>query len=192
MLKLAKDTQSNEIVETKVEVKPVLIKRQVQPKKSRNGNYKLLEKEVLKEFIPVKLPDDIGTCGNIDNEIEPMPNWRDNNWEKARENRFHRKISAPYLLATLCAIFKGLVIDTEGQEGYKVTWFVALQHKQTGKYITFYDYKGGTSYGSDYYPAKRKSATDKQFLKDVKTLLKIISDERFPHPYDGCVIGEEA
>lgn len=152
----------------------------LEPTKNRNANYKLLA--ITKAFIPENPDNIVGTCANIQNQIEGE--WGSVNYD----DTFCAKVSAPYVLARLCALFNGLKIDVGGQEYYKVTWQTVLKHKKTGHIVTFYDYKGGISYGSDIYGNK----TPKEFIKDVQKLLKILSDERCPHPYDGCVVGEIA
>lgn len=153
-------------------------------KKSRNANYKLLE--IVSKFKPVGDDRMEGTCANIREQIEP--------WGSTKEMiRDYDKTlcggtSAPYLLARLCALFEGLKLNVGGQEFYKTTWETILEHKKTGHVITFYDCKSAASYGSDVYG----DDTPKEFIKDVKALIKVLKDERCPHPYDGCVVGEVA
>ena len=151
--------------------------RPLNVKKSRSANYKLLS--IAKKFEPVGIEHLVDTCANIIYEIETI--------ETPWEETFTANVSAPYVLARLCALFHGLQIDVGGQEYYKVTWTTILRHKKTGEIVTFYDYKGAISYGS-----KIDGPMSDNFLKDVKKLLKVLSDERCPHPYDGCVVGEIA
>lgn len=156
-------------------------------KKRRNNDAKLLV--VKNKWIPTSREDSDGgrpTCSNIAWSVEPSPKEIEKHnawWEKT----FEANVSSPYLLARLCAMFDGLNIETHGQESYKITWFVALRHKETNELLTFYDYKGGASYGSTYGAEKSKS-----FVRDVRSLLKALRSDRFPHPYDGCVVGEIA
>lgn len=125
----------------------------------------------------------VGTCGNISDVVDPYDFKTPNGYRET----FKGKNSAPMILARL--VSAGVPITVHGQEGYKTTWEVILTHKLSGHVMTFYDYKGGISYGSD---VREKSETNQEFLKDVKTLLKALGDDQFPHPYDGCAIGEEA
>lgn len=149
-----------------------------EPQKRRDADYGLLA--ITKQF--KNEPDTekiVGTCANIRDTVEK---------DLEYEDCFYSQVSAPYVLARLCALFEDLTIQVCGQEGYKVTWQVILTHKKTGHVITFYDYKGGISYGSDVFGAK----TPKSFIKDVQTLLNVLKNDRCPHPYDGCVVGEIA
>lgn len=161
-------------------------------KKRRNNNRKLLD--VLNAFEPAN-PDDIaGTCGNIQSVINPKfdINPKTGKWENVggifKGKCFYDKVSAPYLLAKLAASYPGVQISTEGQDGYKVTWTIALKHKDTGATFTFYDWKGAASFGSNIFPDELKG----QLKMDFILLIKALADPRFPHPYDGCVIGEVA
>lgn len=146
--------------------------------KRRNADYSLLE--ACKAFEPASPECINGTSGNISFELFP---YKSIETYKA----FYDYISAPMLLARLCAGFTGLQLSVGGQENYKTTWDVALKHKKSGLIVTFYDYKGAPSIGSNYDASKNKV-----FLKDVKALVKALTNERFPHPYDGCVVGEVA
>jgi len=144
--------------------------------KARNANYKL--KDVAKLFSP-GLPEAAeGTCGNIRRQIEG-DTWRGSIGEST---------SAPYLLARLCALFEDLRIQTSGQSGYKCTWATVLVHPETGHVVTFYDYKGSAAFGSDVYGKNAPKA----FIRDLKKLIRALKDDRCPHPYDGCVVGEVA
>lgn len=142
----------------------------------RQGNAKLLA--ATKAFKP-DTPDQIeGTCGNIQQNI----------WGEKYEDSLGQRVNAPFLLARLCAAFNGLQIQVGGQEDYKTTWSTVLVHIDTGYVVTFYDWKGGASLGSNVYGKDIPA----EFLKDVRALVEALCDDRFPHPYDGCVVGEEA
>lgn len=151
-------------------------------KKSRNHNPKLLA--VVHKFEPTDITRIGSTCAYIQNLIEPQRFELGGNWEET----LAAKVSAPYVLARLCSLFNGLQIKSSGQDAYKVTWETALKHKETGHVVTFYDYKGGISYGSNVYSKE----TPKAFVRDLKKLIKTLADDRCPHPYDGCVVGEIA
>ena len=135
-----------------------------QPETQRNS-----DRTLLKAFGPFKLcgQDRPSTDGNIHFEL----------------GQICYMVSAPMLLARL--VSGGMSPMVLGQEGYKITWEVALKHETTGAILTFYDWKGGASYGSC-------GSSDIVFLADVKALLAALTNPRFPHPYDGCVVGEIA
>jgi len=145
------------------------------PPSNRNANYELTS--IAKQF--KSGGEMVGTCANIQQQIEDGHNY---------DSSFSNNVSAPYVLARLCALFNGLKIEANGQKSYKTTWEVVLTHTKTGHVLTFYDYKGGISYGSNIYGKE----TPEDFIKDVKNLLQVLADNRCPHPYDGCVIGEIA
>lgn len=155
--------------------------------KSRNANYKLLE--VNKLFVPAIGAGDVQTSGNIKNIVEPPPKTI-SDFDNYYNNSFGGLVSAPMALSRLIALFEGIQIETFGQSGYKITWNIALVHPETGYILTFYDYKGGISYGSSADPSDKVRM--KAFVRDVKKLLKVLKDERCPHPYDGCAVGEVA
>lgn len=156
----------------------------LKPTKDRNANYKLLS--IAKKFKSVGADRMDGTCANIKELIEPWGSTKE--MIRDYDKTLSGGTSAPYVLARLCALFEGLQIQVDGQAGYKTTWNVVLEHKETGHVVTFYDYKSGASYGSDIYGNK----APKEFVRDLKTLIKVLKDGRCPHPYDGCVVGEVA
>lgn len=149
-------------------------------RKRRNHDKSLLE--IADKFKPTSIDRIYGTCGNIKQDVEG--NFDTKDWDKC----FAAAVAAPYLLARLCAMFAGLQIQSNGQEEYKVTWKVVLEHVETGHVVTFYDWKGGSSFGSDVSGEN----APKPFISDVKKLIQSLRNDRFPHPYDGCVIGEIA
>lgn len=158
----------------------------------RNHNRNLLSAMEAFEIADPELIE--GTCGNIASLVNPTfdKNPKTGNWESVgglfKGKHFYDKVSAPFLLAKLVASFPGLKVSCEGQDGYKVTWTVVLKHKATGAIFTFYDWKGAASIGSNLMPSDVKG----QLKADFLLLIKALADPRFPHPYDGCVIGEVA
>jgi len=157
-----------------------------QPTERRNADYKLLD--ALKPFIQGTDNDLNNTCGNIQSVFEDYI-LTDNSYKTKyglnRQKAFYDLVSAPMLLARLVSAgFKPIV---EGQDGYKVTWIMALKHEPTGCTLTFNDWKGGSSYGSCMAGLENKA-----FRRDVLKVLKALMNPRFPHPYDGCVVGEIA
>lgn len=141
-------------------------------KKPRDADYSLVVDAL--PFEPVGSESFSGTCANIKEDLGLTG--------------FYDMVESPYLLARLCALFDGLKVEAYGQESYKVTWQTALKHKETGHILAFYDYKGGASLASSVYG---KNAPDK-FLSDAKNLIEALVDDRCPHPYDGCCVGEIA
>ena len=159
----------------------------------RNANYTLLKAFDLFESIAEIPDDDQQYCGNIQSSVMGMPD-ADNiglngiiypKTKLASNKSFYDQVSAPMLLARL--VSAGCKVSVEGQDGYKVTWQVILKHKKTGHIIYFYDWKGGPSFGSN-----ADGMQSKQFIKDVVKLINTLTDAQFPHPYDGCVVGEIA
>lgn len=134
----------------------------------RSADYKLLS--IFKKFSHGG--EVVGTCGNLDYSMKLS---------------FKDDVSAPMLLSRL--VSAGVPIEVLGQDGYKITWQAVLTHKPSGHVVTFYDWKGGVSWGSD---VRGVEGADEGFLRDVERLLCALGNPRFPHPYDGCVVGEEA
>lgn len=151
-----------------------LIKDVVQPEESRKANYKLLD--AFNDFESVSDEFSKGTYGNIQNVIYP-------NWVKVP--RFYDEVSAPMLLARL--VSAGFTPSVQGQNGYKTTYNFTMRHKRSGCIVTFYDYKGASSFG-----ACERGHSNKKFQMVLKKIIKALTNPRFPHPYDGCVVGEIA
>jgi hypothetical protein len=152
----------------------------------RTADYSLLK--IAEAFEPAAPEASHGTCGNIQSQVYGDP-FIGKSFERNPDYApLYDRVSAPMMLARLCSLFHGLRIDVGGQEYYKVTWTVVLRHKETGHVVTFYDWKGGSSIGSDVYG----KGTPKSFIRDVKKLVEVLCNERCPHPYDGCVVGEIA
>jgi hypothetical protein len=144
----------------------------------RNADYKLLK--IAEKFEAAELPD--VSSGNIQYQIYDL------NSSESFYTKFCQHVSAPMGLSRLIALFSGLRIASHGQGAYKITWEVALKHKKSGLVITFYDWKGGLSMGSNLGMGKLKASAK----KDILELLNVLINERCPHPYDGCKVGEEA
>lgn len=147
----------------------------------RSANYGLLKG--LAPFTPSKdTSDRDGTSGNIQFQV----NGQDGPGMLNEGKSLYELVSSPMLLSRLCAGFEGLTVETSGQSAYKITWFVALVHSTSGIIVTFYDWKGAASIGSSVGRA------DGQFRRDLELLLRSLTDDAFPHPYDGCRVGEMA
>lgn len=163
-----------------------MIKDIQQPEKSRNHDIRLLKP--FEAFEPVESQDDTyGTSGNIKVEFEKWnigSNTYKTPYGKDSQKPFYDLISAPMLLARLAA---SGVASIFCERTYKTTFYGAMKHKETGCIVTFYDWKGASGYGSC-----RKGLENEAFKKDVIKVLRALINPRFPHPYDGCVIGEIA
>lgn len=157
-----------------------------QPSKCRNNDVKLLNAFKVFETTTQSVEE---TCGNIKECYEyynMTTHSYDTKYGKEQQNSFYHLVSAPMLLSRLIAA--GFTPTVYGQDGYKVTWEFVLKHKDTGHIVTFYDFKGGPSFGSDVYGDN----VPESFKKDLLRILKALINPRFPHPYDGCVVGEIA
>ena len=161
-------------------------------KTRRNANYKLLGSLEAFEAVDSSLSD--GTHGNIEGLVNGEIKRNDKKEYKYVGGAFKggksiwQAISAPFLLAKLVASFRGIKIETHGQNAYKITWMAVLKHKESGAIITFYDWKGGASIGSNLNPDE----VTPELKKDLFALVRALADPHFPHPYDGCSIGEVA
>lgn len=136
--------------------------------KSRKADYPLLNK--IKNFKAGAEPDN--STGLRHAEIE---------------SNLYEKVSSPMLLARLVALIPGLKIETFGQLSYKITWHVAIEHS-SGLTLTFYDFKGAASIGIE----ETSKPLTKSQIKDINNLIHVLTNERCPHPYDDCVVGEIA
>ncbi len=150
----------------------------------RSADYSLLD--ALKAFESADSSLLAGTCGNIQTQFNPE--WKNGAMQGGifGGESFYEAVSAPFLLAKLVAGYPGLSVNAEGQDAYKITWTVVLKHKSSGNVVTFYDWKGGSSFGGNLTSAKGK------FKTDLIALLLALVNQNFPHPYDGCRIGEIA
>ena len=158
---------------------------------SRNANYELLES--VSAWEPAPSDSMGGTCGNIQYHVNGEYDFDSRKYKGGilGGKSLYDAVQAPYLLARLMAGFTGLQVSANGQEAYKTTWDTAIKHKRTGAIVTFYDWKGAASIGS-CDKALSLVKTDKGFKADLKALVRALTDERFPHPYDGCTVGEIA
>lgn len=148
--------------------------------KSRNADYKLLKVFEKFEQVSESLADN--TSGNISDILYKVEYTDD--YKKVGQS-YYEMVNTPMFLARL--VSAGYTPKVEGQSGYKITWRITLRHKKTKAIATFYDYKGYSSFGCNDIGYKSKA-----FIKDLKKLTLALANNRFPHPYDGCVVGEIA
>lgn len=164
----------------------------IQPRHNseREGDYIKAESivkkwEVTKEFSHVQ-----GTCGNV------KPYFIKDAFTYTREDpkdwckySMSRAISSAFAMYRLAGIFPADSLQVEGSAGYKCVWQLWLIHKETGKALTIYDYKGALSSGTPFYDVSK--APD-SYLKDAEELFNFLVSDTIPHPYDGVVSGSIA
>lgn len=94
--------------------------------------------------------------------------------------------SALWLYRLLC-LFQ-CTVHSEGPDGYKLVWQIALKHKATGEVLVFREWKGGFSLGHSGSGRIKNGS----FEKDMLALLSALASKECPHPYDGTVAGSVA
>lgn len=97
-------------------------------------------------------------------------------------------MSSAMLLYRVMCLFKCNVIS-EGPKGYKCTWWVTLQHKLTGEYLQFGEWKGAAGIWTRFLVEKE---LPQEYAEDLLLLLNELYSKDCPHPYDGCVAGSVA
>lgn len=146
--------------------------------------------KVAAKWQPIDRSD--GTCGNIsyvlmvkdDGKIARRP--ANKSFELRDPTMGQIMPSAMWLYRLACTF--AVAPDMQGPEGYKCVWHVTLQHKESGKRFTLYDYKAGFSVGSDSSDFK----ADKEFIRDAIELLNYLASDACVHPYDGTAAGSVA
>lgn len=98
--------------------------------------------------------------------------------------KFQEAISSAMLMYRLACLFPGK-ITTDGQEGYKFVWSMHFKHVETGEVIGFGEWKGGALFWT-------QTTSNKELIRDLKTLIEILISDNCPHPYDGLVAGRVA
>lgn len=109
-----------------------------------------------------------------------------NHFDFTQELSYPSVISSALLLYRLCCLFK-CQVDVEGPQGYKVVWSVHLQHKSSGHYVGFSEWKASALFRASKFPP-----TGTAFDEDWLDLLNLLLDRQCPHPYDGTVAGTVA
>ena len=143
--------------------------------KRRNADYNLLK--VTENFEVIESIEH-ETSGNIQWDVAKY---------RGKENLYlYESVTSPMFLARLISLFDGLKINCHGQSAYKITWSACLRLKGTDLELCFYDYKGAASIGST------RNTKNEDEAKLVSELLDVLCNDRCPHPYDDCVVGEVA
>ena len=163
----------------------------------RNADYKR-GREVMELFEAIPRVDDLG-CGNVSGHLVVniktkrarfVPDYCDacGPYENPKAVGFWQAIPSALLMYRLACLFPGQ-IETEGHEGYKVTWTMTLRHKATGEILGFGEWKGGALFWTKYGSYKELPT---QFRSDLLKLINLLISDVSPHPYDGVVAGSVA
>ena len=92
-------------------------------------------------------------------------------------------ISPALFLYRLIATFFG---SPKCEDGYKRIWEYNLLHKETGKSISFSEWKGAAGFWLPEYTYKKLTP---QFRADLIELMNYLISNECAHPYDGLVAG---
>jgi len=155
----------------------------------RTGDYDIRDKVAAKWLNSDKREEGCGNVGsefyfNIKKqsfEFVDTPVYMDNNYIST-----YRIISPALLLYRLISTFFG---TPKCQDNYKIIWEYNLIHKQTGKHISFSEWKGAAGIWLSDYTHKK---LDKQFKADLIELANYIVSDKCAHPYDNLVAGSVA
>lgn len=164
-------------------VNPIYVQERVDKKV-----YARVEKQTAK-WTPVTNMGD--SCGNV----RPIWDIKKGKFSFSLKDEFnpgccgmYQVISSALFLYRLLCLFK-CTVKSEGPEGYKNTWWITLQHKETGEKLTFGEWKGAAGTFTRFHAVKELPAS---YKKDTVALLNEICSPDCPHPYDGCVAGSVA
>lgn len=97
------------------------------------------------------------------------------------------KILSPALL--LYRLIATFFFAPECENGYKMIWHFNLQHKETGKKVTFSEWKGAPGFWLPDTDFKKLPAT---FRNDLIELCNYLISNKCAHPYDNLVAGSIA
>lgn len=108
-------------------------------------------------------------------------------WDAFEEKwaSFYAAIPSALLMYRLACLFEGKM-NIEGKEGYKFVWTLPLKHKETGEYLSFGEWKGGSLFWTKFHNYKEMPEA---FKRDTLALLNALLSKKCPHPYDGLVAG---
>lgn len=97
------------------------------------------------------------------------------------------RIMSPALLLyrLICTFFNAPIC----YDGYKTVWEYNLTHKQTGKNVSFSEWKGAIGFWVADYTHTELS---KEFKADLIELMNYIVSDKCAHPYDELVSGSVA
>lgn len=98
----------------------------------------------------------------------------------------YRVISPALLLYRLIATF---FASPKCEDGYKMIWHYNLTHKETGKQVSFSEWKGAIGFWvSDY----AHTELNPKFKADLIELMNYLISNECAHPYDNLVAGSVA
>lgn len=137
---------------------------------------------------------EVGYCGNIQHGFKFV----DGKYEFISLNSLpsmEEIMSCSKVISSQLALYRLLCMDDfavslEGRQGYKSIWSIAFQHKKSGKYLIFGEWKGSFSFFSDVM--NLRSDPDRIFLDDVREFLNVLVSKKLTHPYDRTVVGCQA
>jgi hypothetical protein len=159
-------------------------------------------RKVTSKWVPVaELPEQY--CGNITSDLTYSRSKRLFSFDKKDHEKYldsitkeadadlvgiHEVMPSALMLYRLLCLFQ-CTVHSEGPEGYKLVWQVALKHQESGEVIVFREWKGGLSLGHRFPFGAKPS---KAFMSDLTALLNLLASDQCPHPYDGTVAGSVA
>lgn len=76
-------------------------------------------------------------------------------------------------------------VHSEGPDGYKGVWSVALKHKESGQVVVFREWKGAFSLGCS-------NMFEESTARDMCKLVELMVKGQVLHPYDGTFAGSVA
>lgn len=98
----------------------------------------------------------------------------------------YRIISPALLLYRLMATF---FCSPKCEDGYKMIWHYNLKHKETGKAVSFSEWKGAAGFWVTDHTSTKLS---NEFKKDLIELVNYLISNECAHPYDNLVAGSVA
>ena len=155
----------------------------------RTGNYELRDKIAEKWANLDSFIDGNGNCNHqcyFDTEKQTFVFSSNPMYNDDRYIATYRLISPALLLYRLIATF---FAAPKCEDNYKMIWHYNLTHKETGKQISFSEWKGAAGFWvSDYEHTKLPT----QFKADLIELMNYLVGNECAHPYDNLVAGSVA
>lgn len=151
-------------------------------KNERSADYKAA-KEVINLFQSTEFDSDI-SHGNLCADLYIDQKKRAHFKQIKDGVGLYRAIPSALLMYRLSCLFPGQ-IKTYGQSGYKFVWQFSFKHLESGNYIIFGEWKGG----SLFWTKHDKETVPKEFERDILKLINVLVSDDCAHPYDGLVAG---
>lgn len=155
----------------------------------RQGNYELRDSIVNKWVNSIK---PLSGCGNIAHEFYFDTKEQKYLFSKdflhgdERYLSLYRIIPSALLLYRLICTFFGSPIC---YDNYKTVWEYNLTHKETGKAISFSEWKGAAGF---WMADTDSNKLDPSFKQDLIELITYLTSNQCAHPYDNLVAGSVA